>query len=359
MDKCIKVTKQSKVDMQRKTLIATFDYELFFGKKWGTVELSIFRTTRNLLPILKSTGATVVFFVDAGMLLYYFKESPSIHNKLCDHLLLLRDQGHRIDFHLHPNWYARLNGLGRNGKEPVFYHEFVEEYSDQDLKRYFKQAYNHLFNVLKPSSNMSPIIAFRAAAWSYTPQHLVSEILTNLNIPIDSSVCPGISLDWAKMDFTNSPTSSAWSYSGGPESKDDNGPLIEAPIASTTIPRRLRLKDYLSRANNLKRWENSADGQGYATSNSKFLSKLSMVKSLILNHPIALDSDRMLPETFEYLASKWCKIANTSFAVSVGHNKFLSNNTIDLISYMSQKDWIIRHDNWKLVHEAFSKEEKA
>ena len=103
--------------MGRKKIILSYDYELFFGDKSGTVLKSIIQPTYKLLDAIESVGLKGSFFVDWQML-KNLKEANT--ERTLSDLRMIVDQihdiirrGHRIELHMHPHWVnAKYNGDG-------------------------------------------------------------------------------------------------------------------------------------------------------------------------------------------------------------------------------------------------------
>ena len=101
-----------------KTIILSFDYELFFGSLSGTVLKTIIEPTYKLLDSMDKVKLKGNFFVDYLMIKrlkdcqdhYCQKDLLYIEKQLCD---IIR-RGHRIELHLHTHWYDAIylgNGL--------------------------------------------------------------------------------------------------------------------------------------------------------------------------------------------------------------------------------------------------------
>ena len=100
-----------------KRAILSFDYELFFGDKSGTVQRTLIEPTNIMLNVLDEVGAQATFFVDYLMLKFLEKENckrtladlKAIEEQLMD---IVR-RGHRIELHIHSHWIdAKYNGDG-------------------------------------------------------------------------------------------------------------------------------------------------------------------------------------------------------------------------------------------------------
>ena len=103
--------------MTRKKIILSFDYELFFGYKSGTVRKSLIEPTNLLLDGMDKYGFKGNFFVDWQMLKYLKLQSTertiSDYNLIVSQLKDIVRRGHRIELHIHPHWVnAKYNNDG-------------------------------------------------------------------------------------------------------------------------------------------------------------------------------------------------------------------------------------------------------
>ena len=98
-----------------KKVILSFDYELFFGERSGTVDNSIIRPTELLLNKLDKINGKATFFVDYLMIKYLEAQPKTTKEarKITTQLQEIVQQGHRIELHIHPHWIdACYNGDG-------------------------------------------------------------------------------------------------------------------------------------------------------------------------------------------------------------------------------------------------------
>ena len=91
-------------------LFITLDYELFMGKKTGSVESCLLSPMNSFISMLDRYGIKATIFVDAAYLLR-LSELKDKHDKLksdfeliSDHLKCLEQDGHDIQLHFHPQW---------------------------------------------------------------------------------------------------------------------------------------------------------------------------------------------------------------------------------------------------------------
>ena len=88
----------------------TFDYELFFGSKSGSIQKCIIEPTEKLIEISKKHNVFFTFFVDAGFLVSLklnigkFPHLQNEYDSVCNNIQRLESEGHSIQLHIHPHW---------------------------------------------------------------------------------------------------------------------------------------------------------------------------------------------------------------------------------------------------------------
>lgn len=100
-----------------KKLILSYDYELFFGDKSGTVQKTLIEPTKHLLDSFRKTHLRANFFIDYLML----KKLKEVNDAYTNNdIALIEGQiqqmivdGHRIELHIHSHWVdAKYLGRG-------------------------------------------------------------------------------------------------------------------------------------------------------------------------------------------------------------------------------------------------------
>ena len=94
----------------QKELVLTIDYELFFGKKSGTVQNCMLKPTDLLMNLLDKYQSKMTIFWD---ILHYWKllqleklhpeqkkDRTAIKSQICD----MVKRGHDVQLHIHPHW---------------------------------------------------------------------------------------------------------------------------------------------------------------------------------------------------------------------------------------------------------------
>ena len=223
---------------QKKKIILSYDYELFFGDRSGTVLRSLIEPTNLLLDAMDSVSFKGNFFVDWQML-KYLKEANT-ERTLADHQLIidqLKDmvyRGHRIELHIHPHWVdAKYNGDG-TWDFSEFRHYSLNSFSEKEIVDMFVEGTNLLTNIAREVDSEYKIVAFRAGGWAVQPFDCLKRAFKEAGIKIDSSVARGAfgKNKYSYFNFVDSPDGEMWRYENDVIIPDDKGEFIEVPISS-------------------------------------------------------------------------------------------------------------------------------
>ena len=91
---------------RNKNILLTFDYELFFGPKTGTIDNCMIKPTYKLLNLFKTYDIKGTFFVDI-LFLIKLKESNLFkddYEKIIKQIHDIILSGSRIELHIHSHW---------------------------------------------------------------------------------------------------------------------------------------------------------------------------------------------------------------------------------------------------------------
>ena len=149
-----------------KRIILSYDYELFFGERSGTVLKSIIEPTNKLMGVMEQNGFRGNFFVDYLM----FRELEKLSDeRAVSDLSLLKEQirdmvrrGHRVELHLHPHWIdAKYNGDGTWNFDD-FTHYSLSSLDEETIVAMFKEGTDYLNKLAAEVEPGYKIVAFRA-----------------------------------------------------------------------------------------------------------------------------------------------------------------------------------------------------
>ncbi len=207
----------------------TWDYELFFGEKSGTVQQCMIQPTKDLLDIAERHQAKFTFFPDAGYLLHAKKQEDASKD-----LKLVLEQikswdllGHETGLHIHPHWEDVVyeNKEWKHNTSRYKLSDFNEADVDSIIHSYFQEVQQLI---------SSPINSFRAGGWCVQPFSNLRAAFLSLGISTDSSVFYGGKNTNApyNYDFKNAPNSSSWCFDKDILIENKNGKFLELPITS-------------------------------------------------------------------------------------------------------------------------------
>ncbi|HET7730641.1 MAG TPA: hypothetical protein VFK48_11470 [Usitatibacter sp.] len=216
-----------------KTLL-TLDYEVYFGRRTGTVERCLIGPTRALLGVAGRHGARLVFFVDAGFILRLraeMRRSAALrteHDAICRQVEALARAGHEIQLHIHPHWEGS---------------RWTEAGWEMDLQRFALHAFDaaaiddivgRYAGVLRELAGGDAAFAYRAGGWVIQPFAPLRPALLRHGVTIDSTVFRGGRSDGRVQpyDFRGAPAKSKWRFDDDPLVEVPGGAFLEMPIAS-------------------------------------------------------------------------------------------------------------------------------
>lgn len=224
--------------MRKKKIILSFDYELFFGDRSGTVLKSIIEPTNKLMDVMEQNGFRGNFFVD--YLMFRALEKLTEKQAVAD-LKLLKKQiknmvsrGHRVELHLHPHWVdAKYNGNG-TWNFSDFTHYSLSSLDENTIVEMFKEGTDYLNNLAGEVEPGYKVVAFRAGGWAVQPFHSLKKAFLMTGLFIESSVMRGAFAEneGSYYDFRKAPNSvmGYYHFENDVCKEDVKGRFIEVPI---------------------------------------------------------------------------------------------------------------------------------
>ena len=212
----------------------TYDYELFFGEKTGTVDKCIIEQTNSLLQIAQKYNIQMTFFVDVGFLIQLEKWSEK-HSSLLIDLNNIKDQiqsiiqlNSKVQLHIHPHWEkAYYDGEKWIINTENCYKLF--DFSDDEINRIVSEYKVYLDDLVGYSTT-----TFRAGGWCIQPFERLKPIFQRLGLKVDSSVFVGGQFESNNyyFDFRNAPHKCSYNFENDVCIEDINGCFLEVPISS-------------------------------------------------------------------------------------------------------------------------------
>ncbi len=220
--------------LYRVNIQLTFDYELFFGKRAGSVEKCLIEPTNALLTIFKRNGIQATFFVDAGYLLKLKELAPqfqSLQNDLdavVNQLQAIQEQGSSIQLHIHPHWEKATY----HNNEWVF--DMNNCYKLADFEQIEMEEIVRKYKACLDLYSTVPTTVFRAGGWCIQPFQRLMKVFKELNIQVDSSVIPNVQFasEQYDFDFSSAPNKAYYHFENDVCREDEKGSFIEIPITA-------------------------------------------------------------------------------------------------------------------------------
>lgn len=222
-----------------KKLILSYDYELFFGVKSGTVENTLLKPTNLLLDCMDNVGLKGSFFIDYLMLKYLAKEQDlRAQDDLRKILMQLRDivkRGHRIELHLHPHWVDAKYNRDGTWDYSEFQHYSLSAFTENEIADMFKEGTDFLNKLAGEVEPGYRVCAFRAGGWAVQPFDKLRKGFSEAGIKIDSSVAHGAcgKNQYSWFDFRNAPSDEMYHFDDDVCRKEEDGEFLEVPISSS------------------------------------------------------------------------------------------------------------------------------
>lgn len=229
--------------MKKKKVILSYDYELFFGDRSGTVQKTLIEPTNQLLDAMDSVGFKGNFFIDWQMLKYLSLENDERcrqdHAAIVNQLKDMVRRGHRIELHIHPHWVdAKYNGDGTWNFDE-FRHYSLNSFTEKEIVQIFKEGADLLTSIAREVDPNYKMCAFRAGGWAIQPFEKVKKGMDAVGICLESSVMPGFKIICknSQCDFLHAPIKNEGYYRFSKDVcvEDISGNYIEVPI-STIVP---------------------------------------------------------------------------------------------------------------------------
>lgn len=213
-------------------LLFTLDYELFLGSKTGGVEACLIQPLNSYIEAVADYGVRFTIFVDAAYL-YVLKKYAAKYECLNkdyhlveQHLLMLQAAGHDIQLHIHPQWYFSTF----DGKE---WQLDTQHYKLSDVHREEMSHYVLESKLLLDKMIGKRTVAFRAGGFSAQPTSLLTALMVENGLLVDSSVCPGshYSSPYQHYDYRHAPRKGMYRFEQDICYEEEEGRFWEVPIS--------------------------------------------------------------------------------------------------------------------------------
>jgi hypothetical protein len=343
----------------RKNILLTFDYELFLGKRSGSVQKCMIEPTNELLKILKKNNAKAIFFIDTTYLAQLELVSvnhPKAKKDLETIIAQIKEivtQGHYIFHHLHPHWLDAI------------YLENSNEWNLENTKRFaifnihekerdelFAFSSNFLTGIYKSvGSDLIPD-GYRAGGLFIEPFSCFKTHFEKYGIHYEFSVVPGEKKDGTDLfyDFSSVQINKPYSFNDELTVEDPKGKLIEFPISKIEIKGLTKLLNSVYYRMNKKSLTTIPFGDGLSVGSKINSNKQKKKLTDYLKFELAISIEMLNPALI--LAYKRI-IAQNEFIHFLSHPKLLSKgslNELDKLLRNSHKKYQIQYDFKKMIN---------
>jgi len=225
-----------------RTVLFTFDYELFLGLRSGTVKECMIEPTSRLLELFGKYGYKAIFFVDTTHLLRLEEIAPTYPAAAADlesvqHQLreVLR-QGHSVFPHIHAHWLDAKYLPDHNewSLENTRFYQFSSLQPDEQ-QRLFDHSMHTLRSLTAQAAPDHVIDSYRAGGWSIQPFEHFKPFFLRHGIAHEWSVIPGKYhfSDAHYFDFRKAPASlPVYHFEQDPALQDERGRFTEWTIST-------------------------------------------------------------------------------------------------------------------------------
>lgn len=304
-------------------LLISLDYELFFGRRTGSVAHCLVEPSEALCKAVQPYGGKLSFFVDAGFLLRLQAEAGKSdllrreHDQLCRHLVHLVRLGHELQLHIHPHWEDSrwADGDWQMDVRRFRLHDFPKDEIASIVSRYCR--------ALAEFCPADSICAYRAGGWVLQPFAMLADVLAANGIEIDSTVFAGgqSESDTHVFDFRDAPKKSVWRFDEDPLLSEKYGRFLEVPIASHPVSPAFYWK--LAYFRKLALQSDRAFGDGAAIP----LGRSDLLKKLIARTWSVVSIDGRKADFLEQAFQRYQRQGWEDFVV-IGHPKALTRHSI-------------------------------
>jgi hypothetical protein len=229
----------------KKHLLVTFDYELYLGKRSGSVADCMIEPTSRMIAAMKPYGIRSIFFVDTTYLMR-LKEHAAEHSAcrddfrmISDQLIQLVDEGHYVFPHVHPHWIdaeyvSSTNQWQLENTRKYRFHDI----GAQEKTLVFDGSVSLLSEIIHTKHPEYPIDSYRAGGWCIQPFSDFQPFFNRNNIRYEFSVLPGFYQfsDAQQFDFTLAPNKNIYRFGDDVCLEKPDGPFTQFTISSVQVP---------------------------------------------------------------------------------------------------------------------------
>jgi hypothetical protein len=342
----------------KKNILLTFDYELFLGKRSGSVQKCMIEPTNELLKILRKNNAKAIFFIDTTYLAQL--ESVSANHPIAkkdldaiiNQLKEIVTQGHYIFHHLHPHWLDAVYLENSNEWNLENTSRFaIFNITELERDELFAYSTNFLTGIYKSVGSELFPDAYRAGGLFIEPFSCFKTHFEKYGIHYEFSVVPGEKKEGTDLfyDFSSIQVNKPYSFKDDLTVEDPEGKLIEFPISKIEIKGLTKVLNSVYYRMNKKSLNTIPFGDGLSVGSKINSNKDKKKLTDYFKFELAISIEMLNPAL---LPSYKRIIAKNEFIHFLSHPKLLSKGSLkelDKLLVNSQKKYIIEYDFKKMV----------
>lgn len=297
-----------------RSLLLTFDYELFLGRRSGSAERCLLTPTAEILGLLVKHRCKAIFFVDCTYLLRLIDVAAE-HPRAAADLERIQQQlrqagaaGHELFYHMHPHWldarYLPTTNEWDLSEAARFCLSGVEEREKGTL---FARSKELIEGLLGDSGQPRRPSGFRAGGLAVQPFEAIRTHLQSVNVRFDFSVLKGFFGEGPgfRVDFRSAPATEVYPFTDDVLRRDAEGEFTEYSLTGMHVGGWARVLNgvvyrIVTRLPCSRRW---GDGESSGKSLQGSTGPLAAVEtcSLELLNPVKLRLYLSYLETHDYM----------------------------------------------------------
>ncbi len=343
---------------KEKSILLTFDFELFLGERSGSVKKCMIEPTKEVLKCIAKHKVSTIFFVDTLYLYRLMEISKSNLKAQNDFEAIVKllqeviDLGGYVFHHLHPNWLDAI---------------YLEEYNEWDVSNKDRFALSNLtkeevakvfqyseeiISLIYTDRNKPEVSGFRAGGLFAQPFTHYKDQMEQYNILLEMTVLKNSKGEGEngirKFDFSTYPDEIIYNFSDDILVKDDKGKFIEIILDQFKLRGISKILNgiYYRKNVNKSSWKRWGDGKASGnvvqatTRSNKFLCEETYSIELLNKMKALFYLNEFKKENLLHLIS---------------HPKFFSQENIDALDVFLTKaksKYTIETDVFSIIHKS-------
>jgi hypothetical protein len=329
--------------VNRKQLILTFDYEVFLGKRSGSVDNCLIEPTNKILEILRKHEQIGVFFIDTTYL-FRLSELVNMHNpikvdfeKINKQLIQIVKDGHYIFHHLHPHWLDAKYIIEINEWDLTNNSRFVFQLlNDNEKKQVFEFSFNFLSDIYVKANSTKLPNGYRAGGLFIEPFDVIKPFFEKYNVKHEFSVLSGSKRNDFPFvhDFSQAPSERKYHFSDIIQQENQEGSFIQYPITSIKIKGLNKIINGIYYRMNKNNLANRPFGNGKSVSSkiNAGIKKKGFINYFSMEIPASIEMlNPILVNTFLTVLKR------SSYLHILSHPKLITPNSLEQLDFMLGK----------------------